>query len=53
MSLCIGNFLHANKWREVPITLDIVSQMSTIDEMSYTTLMEEYPIPWDEGASPI
>ena len=52
MSLRSGKCIHANKWREVPITPDIINRVCTMDEMSYSSSLDDFTFPWDEGALP-
>ena len=53
MSLQSGKRIHANKWHKVPFTQDIIDQVCTMDEMSYSASLDEFIIPWDEGALPV
>ena len=52
ISLQSGKRIHANKWREMPITPDIFNRVCTMDEMSYPASLDDFRIPWDEGALP-
>ena len=53
MSLHIGKCLHTNMWQEVHITPDIISQVSNIDKVAHTNILDKYTIPWDQGVTPI
>ena len=50
MSLRSGKRVHIIKWREVPISQDIINRVHTIDKASYSATLDDLTIPWNEGA---